>query len=156
LAWSSICQPLANGGLGFRSFESFNEAIIAKLAWWVLSDQDSFRVKVLKAKYKAGAKWLQTPPIRSTSFSWKGLDSIKDILSSGACRLVGSGVSILVWDDPWIPDLPDFKPQPRSENIEIQCLAVAQLMNQDKVSWNTRLLKQLFDDASVKAILNIP
>ena len=111
---------------------------------------------MLKAKYKAGAKWLQTPPMRFASFSWKGLESIKNILSSGACRLVGSGASILVWDDPWIPNLPDFKPQPRSENVEIQCLTVAQLMNQDKVSWNTRLLKQLFDDASVKAILNIP
>ena len=57
---------------------------------------------------------------------------------------------------PWIPDLLDFKPQPRSENVEIQCLAITQLMNPDKVSWNTGLLKQLFDDASVKAILNIP
>ena len=51
LAWNELCKPLSAGGLGFRSFESFNETMIAKLAWWVLSGRDSFYVKVLKAKY---------------------------------------------------------------------------------------------------------
>lgn len=37
LAWSELCRPQSHGGLGFRFFESFNEAMIAKLAWWVLS-----------------------------------------------------------------------------------------------------------------------
>jgi hypothetical protein len=37
LAWSELCKPLSFGGLGFQSFENFNEAMIAKLAWWVLS-----------------------------------------------------------------------------------------------------------------------
>jgi hypothetical protein len=46
------------GGLGFRLFESFNEAMIAKLAWWVLSGRDSLCVKVLRAKYKVGNSWL--------------------------------------------------------------------------------------------------
>jgi hypothetical protein len=55
MAWKELCQPLSVGGLGFRSFESFNEAMIAKLAWWVLSGRDSFCVTVLKAKYHMGS-----------------------------------------------------------------------------------------------------
>ena len=58
MAWSDICKPLTDRGLGFRSFESFNEAMIAKLAWWVLSNRDSFYVRVLRSKYKVGFNWL--------------------------------------------------------------------------------------------------
>jgi hypothetical protein len=58
MAWLDICKPLVDRGLGFRSFESFNEAMIAKLAWWVLSRRDSFCVRVLRSKYKVGSNWL--------------------------------------------------------------------------------------------------
>jgi hypothetical protein len=54
VAWEELCQPFSVGGLGFRSSESFNEAMIAKLAWWVLSGWDRFCIKVLKAKYHVG------------------------------------------------------------------------------------------------------
>uniref|UniRef100_A0A2N9IWX8 Reverse transcriptase domain-containing protein n=1 Tax=Fagus sylvatica TaxID=28930 RepID=A0A2N9IWX8_FAGSY len=40
IAWKDLCLPLDMGGLGFRSFESFNEAIIAKLAWWRFNQRD--------------------------------------------------------------------------------------------------------------------
>ena len=37
-AWSSLCKPLVEGGLGFRCFYNLNQALLSKLAWWVLSD----------------------------------------------------------------------------------------------------------------------
>lgn len=33
VACADLCKPLANGSLRFRSFERFNEAMVAKLAW---------------------------------------------------------------------------------------------------------------------------
>jgi hypothetical protein len=59
----------------FRPYKNFNEAMIAKLTW-VLLRQDSFCVKVLRAKYKVRNKWLQSRPTRNASFTWKGLELI--------------------------------------------------------------------------------
>lgn len=96
LAWSNLCKPLSEGGLGFKSFECLNEAMITKLAWWVLSGRDSFCVKVLRAKYHVESQWLSSRPARAASFSWRGVKSVKHILSKGACKIVSLGVNILV------------------------------------------------------------
>ena len=74
LAWTSLCKPLCDGGLGFHSFQTANEVFIVKLAWWVLSNRDSFCVRILRAKYKVGFKWLNSNPVPSDSFSWKGVE----------------------------------------------------------------------------------
>ena len=156
MAWSDICKPLIDGGLGFRSFESFNETMIAKLAWWVLSNRDSFCVRVLRSKYKVGFNWLNEGSARSASYAWKGLKSVKDLLSRSACIKVESRNEILVWEDLWVPDLPNFNPQPR-EDLEVrQSMVVSQLMNRDKLWWDVGLLKNLFKEDTVQAILNIP
>ncbi len=98
MAWSDICKPLIDGGLGFRSFESFNEAMIAKLAWWVLSNRDSFCVRVLRSKYNVGFNWLNEESTRYAYYAWRGLESVKDLLSRDACRMVESRNEILVWE----------------------------------------------------------
>jgi hypothetical protein len=130
--------------------------MIAKLAWWVLSRRDSFCVQVLRAKYKVGCNWLLKNPSKNASFVWRGIEGARSLLARGACRLVGSGNDILVWGDPWIPDLPNFIPQPRNPNQDMQCLVVAQLMKEDKSGWNEEQLHLLFDDAMVSTIKNIP
>jgi hypothetical protein len=98
MAWLDICKPLIDGGLGFRSFESFNEAMIAKLAWWVLSNRDSFCVRVLRSKYNVGFNWLNEESTRYAYYAWRGLESVKDLLSRDACRMVESRNEILVWE----------------------------------------------------------
>ena len=113
-------------------------------------------MKVLKAKYRVNSNWLHANPSNSASFSWRDIEGVKSTLVKGACRLVGSGVSILVWNDPWIPSLPNFCPHPRDGLLDQQCLSVSQLMNLDKSGWDLDVLKSLFEPDSVRAILNIP
>jgi hypothetical protein len=78
------------------------------------------------------SNWLDSPPPRSASFVWRGIEGAKSLLFRGACKLVGSGDSILVWSEPWIPKLPNFKPVPKASLELIPTLMVAQLMNQAK------------------------
>ena len=125
MAWKDLCRPCADGGMGFRKFESFNEATIAKLAWWVLSRRDGFCVRVLRAKYRVGNKWLSSNLARSASPSWRGIEGARTILKRGACKLVGAGDSILVWEDTWILGMPSFIPHPKNLNLDPQCLVVS-------------------------------
>jgi|UniRef100_A0A2N9ILP7 hypothetical protein len=111
---SNLSKPLSDGGLGFRSFERFNEAMVAKLALWIMSNRDSFCVTVLRAKYKVENNWLQARPAKLAFFAWKGIEGVRSLLSKGACKLVDLGEDTLVWEEPWISDLPSFKPGSRS------------------------------------------
>ena len=111
---------------------------------------------MLRSKYKVGFNWLNEGSAQSASYAWRGLESVKDLLLRGACRKVEFGNEILVWEDPWVPDLPNFKPQPRKDLEVRQSMVVSQLMNKDKSWWDVGLLKNLFKEDTVQAILNIP
>ena len=89
-------------------------------------DRDSFCVKILKAKYKVGRNWLSSNLIKGASWCWKSLEGVKHLLKTGAYRFVGSGRDILVWEDPWIPDLPNFVPKLRQELECIPSMTVSQ------------------------------
>ena len=69
-------------------------------------------------------------------------------------RLSCSGDNISVWRDPWIPNLPAYLLQP-CDSVEPQCLAIAQVMNHDKLGWDEDKLKDLFNEETVLAIKNI-
>ena len=122
----------------------------------MLSAWDSFCIKILKAKYHLGSNGLNSSPSRLVSFVWRSIEGAKSLLVRDACKLVGSGDSILVWSEPWVPGLTDFKPLPKASLEEIPCLAVSQLMNQAKTDLNMGTLISLFDSNTIQAIQNIP
>ena len=54
---------------------------------------------------------------------------MKKLLLKGVCYLVGNGTSIDVWKDLWVPCLEGYKPVKRDENVVINPLSVASLIN---------------------------
>ena len=107
-----------------------NQTFLAKLAWWILSKKDSLCVKLLLSKYKIRGNWLNQTPNTKGSWTWRGIEKSKHILSKGACMAVGDGNNILVWSDPWVPDCSSFIPRPKDDNGLLNCLVISQLFNQ--------------------------
>lgn len=102
-AWDKLCVPKGKGSLGFKKTKGTNRELLAKPAWMVASKRDSLCMKILRAKYKVRNDWLYKDPLKPVSPIWKAIEGVKDIISKGACYLIGNKTSINIWQYPWVP-----------------------------------------------------
>ena len=156
IAWVSLCWPLKEGGLGFRKFWEFNQALLAKLAWWLLEGRDCLCINLFRAKYKVRSNWLNHKASGSISLIWKSLEGIKQLIAQGVCMLIGSRDSVRIWEDPWIPNLPHFWPNLRENASMDGALVVSRLLDHNRTRWDFSKLRALFDDTTVASICRIP
>ena len=56
ISWSKVCKPKQVGGLGIRKAFDFNKALLSKLGWMIITENDSEWIKLLKTKYLRGQK----------------------------------------------------------------------------------------------------
>ena len=131
--------------MGFRSSKKFNDALLAKLTWMVLSKRDSCCMKALRSKYKVRDDWMHATPIKNASQTWKAIKRLKRVIAKGVCFLVGDGTVIDIWKDPWVPWLPNFVPQPKEESTMVS-FVVSCLIDQNTepgiaTYWSNCLLK---------------
>ena len=142
--------------MGFRKFWDFNQALLSKLGWWILSRKDCLCIKVLTAKYKIRDNWLaHHSPSNVSPFS-KSMMGTKHLVAKAACLLVGNGNSIRTWIDPWIPDLPGFIPTTKVDANPDIALVVSQLLTPNRSSWDIPKSSMLFEEHVVELIQKIP
>ncbi|KAH9689005.1 reverse transcriptase domain-containing protein [Citrus sinensis] len=69
--WEKLCQAKIRGGLGFRDFSSFNQALVAKQGWRILHNPDGLMSKILKAKYFKHTDFIEAKLGSNPSFVWR-------------------------------------------------------------------------------------
>ncbi|XP_057793280.1 uncharacterized protein LOC131009894 [Salvia miltiorrhiza] len=57
-SWHKLCVDKNSGGMGFRSLQLFNVAMLGKTAWRLLHDPEALVSRVLKAKYFPNGDYL--------------------------------------------------------------------------------------------------
>jgi hypothetical protein len=70
-AWSKLCYPKKEGGMGFRDFHSFNLAMLAKQVWRLIDNPEFLCARVLRAKYYPDGNILKAGPKSGSSFTWQ-------------------------------------------------------------------------------------
>lgn len=73
LSWKKLCKRKSEGGMGFRSFKAFNEALLAKQGWRLLTRPDSLVFQCLKAKYFPNSDFLHAIEGYCPSYTWRSI-----------------------------------------------------------------------------------
>ncbi|MCI36196.1 ribonuclease H protein, partial [Trifolium medium] len=69
--------------MGFRNLRAFNEALLAKQGWRLITHPSSLVAQVLKAKYYPNAQFLQAKPKQHMSYSWRSILQASWVLKKG-------------------------------------------------------------------------
>ncbi|KAG7591509.1 Reverse transcriptase domain [Arabidopsis thaliana x Arabidopsis arenosa] len=84
VAWSTVCLPKSEGGLGLRKFSEWNTALNLKLIWLLFSN--------------SGSLWV----------AWHRFHHLSSYASNFCCS-IGNGLSASFWCDSWTPFGPLIK-----------------------------------------------
>lgn len=100
--WASMCHSKLFGGLGFRDFSAFNQAMLAKQGWRLLSNPHSYWAQIFKGLYFPHSTFLYASRGAKASWAWNSLLEGRALLSEGLRWQVQDGKSIRFWEDKWL------------------------------------------------------
>jgi hypothetical protein len=153
--WKKTCKQKNLGGMGFRDLRAFNEALLAKQGWRIITEPHSLMAKTLKAKYFPSCKFLQAKQGYRSSYSWQSIQKASWILKRGCFWLVGNGQNIKIWEDRWINPNEGFATwTPKPDNINLDL--VQDLIDPNTNTWNSQLITQHFWPIEANQITHIP
>ena len=151
-AWEKIQRPKTQGGLGFRDYRVFNQALLARQAWRLLTNPSSLCTRVLKAKYYPNGELQDTVFSGNASSSWQGIQYGLELLKTGLIRRTGNGRGTRIWRDPWVPRPHSYRPTSRQGDCRLR--RVSQLLTEEG-EWDMGKLQRHFMQDDIDAILTI-
>ncbi|GAU30401.1 hypothetical protein TSUD_364470 [Trifolium subterraneum] len=155
LARERLACPKAHGGLGFRNFEAFNKAMVAKQVWNIVQNPNSLVAKLIKARYFPRSSLFEAPLGYNPSFAWRSMWQARQILSLGCRWRIGSGVNIRVMHDPWLRGSANrWVPSPQPAGV--YQLSVRYLLHENYKAWNIVKVRNLFSKDVAEKILETP
>ena len=155
LRWNLLCVSKLDRGLGFRDFESFNLALLAKQGWRLMQEEKTLCHKVLKAKYFPNADFLQAEIGNNPSFLWRSLLEGKTVLETGSIWRVGNGRKIQIFDSRWLRKVHNGRPS-RQVGRNSSLNKVEELIALEDRVWNEELIRESFSPTVADEIMDIP
>ncbi|CAN1772524.1 Putative ribonuclease H protein At1g65750, partial [Linum perenne] len=153
-SWAKLCRPLHLGGLGFRDFAIFNQALLAKQCWRILQNPDLLLSRVLKSVYFPSETILTASGRARPSWGWKSIIHGRDLLLRGLRWQVGCGHLIDPCIDNWLPNPSLLKPRLCRSTPYLGPPTVSGFIRNGV--WNGPLLRYWFTPESVSSIMSIP
>jgi hypothetical protein len=140
IGWDRMCKNKKQGGMGYRDYESFNQAFLAKQGWRLLTDPDSLCARVLKARYFKNSDFLSASCPNRASTTWRGIIYGRKLLERGLIWRIGNGESVSIWDSNWIPR--SYVQRPLGCLVQDKPKLVKELLVADGSGWDVSKLQQ--------------
>ncbi|KAJ4820428.1 RNA-directed DNA polymerase (reverse transcriptase)-related family protein [Rhynchospora pubera] len=150
VAWKNICKPIEDGGLAVRDLNNFGEALLSKLVWSVISEEDRLWVQVCKAKYCPKIGIWKAKNHSNSSQLWKQVIRLRDTFKHAVFWKLGDGSKAKARDQPWFQG---WDSQPDSLIVHTS-LHVADLFDFDMNQWKMHELNRIFQPNQVVQIVN--
>ena len=152
IAWDKFTRSKDRGGLGFRDFKIFNQALLARQAWRLIAFPESLCARLLKARYFPNGDLLTAFP-SAVSPTWRAIMFGLELLKKGAIWRVGNGKQIKIWSHAWIPK--PFSLRPAGSTRPCRLKWVHQLIDAEARCWKEDVLKRFFFQFDVDEILKL-
>lgn len=148
----SMTRSKSEGGYGFKDFEIFNTALLAKQFWRLSNSPDSLWARVLKGIYFRDTNVWEANVPRCCSWSWRSLLAGRDFLRRHRSWVIGNGSSVRVVGDRWIHDGKKIF----HGGEQVQNLNVVDLINKESNQWDLGKINSIFPPEISKDILAVP
>lgn len=143
-----------NGGLGFKEFELFNLAMLAKQAWPLLQFPDSLCARLLKSIYYPNTSVLDSNLGNHPSQIWRSLIEGRDTLKLGLIKRIGNGETTRIWEANWLPREEMMRPYGCISQNPPEL--VSELIDATSTQWDRQRVSEVFMPMDVRVIMAIP
>ncbi|XP_062100071.1 uncharacterized protein LOC133805941 [Humulus lupulus] len=154
MSWERMSKPKVMGGLGFRSLHDFNVALLGKQGWRLLMYPNTLVSRVYKSRYFPQGNFLSAKLGGSPSFIWRSIMEAHHVVKKGATVRIGSGETVSILSDPWLPDIANSFIQ--TTHPALNDKKVSQLMVRGSNMWDNDILLDIFSDRDINLITTIP
>lgn len=104
VAWSTVCLPKLEGGLGLRRFSDWNSTLCLRLIWLLFSKSGSLWVAWQQHHHKLSmASFWTIQPKSSDSWLWRSLLKLRHLARQFIKCKLGNGENTWFWHDNWTP-----------------------------------------------------
>ncbi|XP_074291932.1 uncharacterized protein LOC141618749 [Silene latifolia] len=86
VAGDRVCTAKKYGGLGIVNGKNWNMAMLGKYVWWLAEKTYHLWIRWVNHMYIKGQNWLDYSPTVSSSWTWRKICQVKDILKPGYCQ----------------------------------------------------------------------
>ena len=142
----------SKGEMGFRGLHGFNLALLGKQLWNFMSNPDALVTHIFKARYFSDCHLLKAKRGAGSSFLWTGLWETKEELYKGYRWVLGDGMNIEIFRDPWLRGKRELCVEDYHDNNVRPDKVCAHFRSNTK-EWDEHKVCQTFLDEDVKCIL---
>ncbi|KAL0889621.1 hypothetical protein Bca101_013604 [Brassica carinata] len=103
VAWSTVCLPMKEGGLGLRDFSTWNKTLCLRLIWLLFENGFSLWAEWMKANRMRGCSFWSCDIEKAKSWTWKSLLYLRPLAYRFLRAKLGDGKLISFWWDYWSP-----------------------------------------------------